>query len=448
MNVAARRGLSYHCASMRTVGLVAASVFLLAMNTRAASSALDHKVAVYLAPIVKAGDFNGIVLIASGDKVVAQQTYGKADWDLNVALAPASRFRIASITKTFTAAAVAILAERGKLSFDDPLSKYVRDFPNGEKIKIRHLLLHQSGVANPDSAPCSSATLDDLVAELAKKPLWFEPGTSSGYSNGGYALLARVVERASGEPWDVFLRENILKPLALTETTIDRQSEVIPMRVRGFVPGPGAAGVQHARCEGGWAAIGSGALLSSAGDLVKWSRAVRNETLFKRTALEYPYGWGVRKYFGKRAIEQSGILNGFASYLAVYPDDDLYVVVLSNVQSGELIEIGKGLAALAVGAEPPKLTPSPAMVASTLDERRRWVGRFKNDKIATVELSEREGALYLRWENSPDTVFIGSTGPSAAYDRQDSIAMELAPGGDSLRMRWSTGGWQEFKRLP
>src|SRR4029077_4189283 len=220
------------------------------------------------------------------------------------------------------------------------------------------------------------------------------------------------------------------------------------MRVRGFVPGPGAAGVQYARCEGGWAAIGSGALLSSAGDLVKWSRAVRNETLFKRTALEYPYGWGARKYFGKRAIEQSGILNGFASYLAVYPDDDLYVVVLSNVQSGELIEIGKGLAALAIGAEPPKLTPSPAMVASTSDERRRWVGRFKNDKIATVELSEHEGALYLRWENSADTVFIGSTGPSTAYDRQDSIAMELAPGGDSLRMRWSTGEWQEFKRLP
>jgi CubicO group peptidase (beta-lactamase class C family) len=413
----------------------------------AATPPLDGKVDRYLAPLVKSGELNGLVLIARGDQILARRIYGKADWDLNAPLAEGSRFRVASITKTFTASAFTLLAERHKLAYDDPLSKYIPDFPNGDKIRIRHLLLHQSGVPNPDAPPCSSATLDDLVAELAKKPLWFEPGKASGYSNGGYALLARVIERASGEPWETFLRRNIFEPLALTETSIDHRADIVPMRARGFVPAPGVAGVEHAGCEGGWAAIGSGAVVSSARDLVKWGRAVRNETLFKRRALEYPYGWGVRKYFEHAAIEQSGILSGFASYLAVYPDDDLYVVVLSNVQTGALNDAGKGLGAIALGAEPPKLVASPPIVTATAEERRRWVGQFRNANIATVAIAERDGALGLRWESSPETVFIGSTGPSAAYDREDSVGMELAPDGDSLGMRWGSGEWQEFKRL-
>ncbi|MBV8519441.1 MAG: beta-lactamase family protein [Acidobacteria bacterium] len=431
---------------MRKLLLAAALVASLPLT--AATLPLDNKVDRYLAPLVKSGELHGVVLVARGDAVLARRVYGKADWDLNAPLAPESRFRVASITKTFTAAAITLLADQHKLAYDDPLSKFIPDFPNADKIHIRDLLLHRSGVPNPDAPSCGTATLDDLVAELAKEPLWFEPGKGSGYSNGGYALLARVVERASGESWDAFLRRHLFEPLALTETSVDRRADIVPNRARGFVPASGAAGVEHAGCEGAWAAIGSGAVVSSARDLLKWARAVRDETLFKRRALEYPYGWGVRKYFDHAAIEQSGILGGFASYLAVYPDDDLYVVVLANVQTGALVDAGKGLAALALGAEPPKLAASPPIVNATAEERRRWVGRFRNENIATVELTDRDGVLRLRWGNSPETVFIGSTGPAAAYDREDSVAMELASGGDALRMRWGSGEWQEFKRLP
>jgi CubicO group peptidase (beta-lactamase class C family) len=424
------------------------AVFAAALCVMSASAAghaaLDRRVEGYLAPLVKSHEFNGVVLIARGDRVLVRKTYGKADFDLDVPLTAGSRFRIASVTKSFTGAAIAMLAERGKLAFTDPLSKFLPDFPNAEKIHIRQLLLHSSGVGNPTSSSCSDATLETIVAELAKKPLAFEPGTKSRYSNGGYALLARVVEVVSGKKWDAFLRDEIFRPLHLDATAIDEEFQVMPGRVRAFVPGPGADGAEHAQCSGAWAAVGSGALVSSAGDLHRWARAVRNDTLFQRKQLEYPYGWGVRDYFKRNVIEQSGEINGSTSYLAAYLDEDLYVVVLSNFPHGSLTDIGKGLAALVLDAEPPKLTPSPAAVPWTPEERTRWLGKFFSETQGYgVELTERGGQLYLRFGNSPDTVFIASTGRSKAFDRQNSAAMELSDDGNTLTMFGAS-----FKRVP
>lgn len=261
-------------------------------------------------------------------------------------------------------------------------------------------------------------------------------------------MLARVVEVASGKSWNDFLRDEIFQPLALGATSVDVQGAVVPMRVRGFVPGPGAAGIEHARCEGAWAAYGSGAVLSSAGDLHRWARSVRNDKPFKRSALEYAYGWGGRNYFGKKAIEQSGIVNGYSSYLAAYLDEDLYVVVLANVQTGELTDLGKGLAAIALGVEPPKLMASPATVPSTAAERTAWTGKYRDPNIAPIEIRESDGSLYLRWGNSPDTVYLAPTGPAKTFDRQDGIALSLSDDRKTITMRWSDGKPHEFARLP
>jgi CubicO group peptidase (beta-lactamase class C family) len=410
-----------------------------------AVTSLTPKLDAYLAPIVRSKDLNGVVLVAKGDKVLFEKAYGLANVELNAPLTARSRFRIASVTKTFTAAAISILAERGKLSYDDPLSKYIPDFPSGDKIEIRHLLGHASGVGESDSPPCSSATLDDLVREIASKKLAFEPGTKSRYSNAGYALLARVVERASGMTWAEFLEAEIMKPLSLSETRADTESSILPRRVSGYVPGPGASGVLNARCQGAWAAYGSGALVSSASDLYRWARAVRNETLFKRSKLEFPFGWGPRKYFDRAAIEQSGIMNGTSSYVAAYLDDDLYVVVLSNVQSGMLTAIGKGIAAVALGAEAPKLRPSPPIVDADHTEIPKWVGSYTNAKIGSPQINESDGALTLRWCQKCDSVYLVPSAPMRMYDRQDSIALELLTDG-TIKMTWPEGNSEIFAR--
>lgn len=394
---------------------------------------LDARVDAYVKPLVASHDFRGAVLIAKGEYPLVEKVYG---------VPKDARFRIASITKTFTGAAIAMLAERGKLSLDDKLAKYAPDFPAADKITLRHLLLHQSGIGNPDLAPCSKATLAEIVADLAKKPLQFEPGKDSSYSNGGYALLAHVIEKVTGKAWEEALRDEILKPLALTATLRDRDTS-LPKRVNGSIPGPGPTGLADAPCQIATAAIGSGALLSTAADLHKWVHSVNHDKLFARSKLEYPYGWGLRTYHDRVALEQSGILNGFSSYLSTYLDDDIHVVILSNIQTGALTEMGIGLAGLALGKEVAPLKPSPATAPSTPEQRGAWLGSYTNGKW-TFTLTERDGALYHVWEGATHGSYVFPTGTATAFNRQENAAMTLGTG--AITIAWGGGQGEEFKK--
>lgn len=408
-----------------------------------AETPLAERVDAYLAPLVESQTFSGVVLIAKGDKPLVQRTYGKASYDLNVPMSTGARFRIASITKTFTSAAILMLIDRGKVGLDDPLAKYIPSFPNADKITIRHLLLHASGVPNPDSPPCSEATLDDLVAELAKKPLWFEPGKGSGYSNGGYALLARVIETASGMKWEEFLRKELFTPAGLNSTMRDAERPIVAGRVDGYIPAPGPTGVANAPCQNAGAAIGSGALLSTAADLHRWGQAAVKQTLFKLKGLEWPYGWGARTYHERPAVEQSGILNGFASYLAFYPEDDLYVVMLSNIQSGALTHAGIGLAGLVLGKDVKPLPRLASPIPSTAALRKPWVGRWNGPEYGFT-ISERDGELYQTFADAKLGSFVFLTGPASAVNRQDGIPLAL----DGDVIRFTFGDQQvEFKRV-
>lgn len=416
-----------------------------AVSAGAPDSALSAKVDRFLAPLVERHAFSGVVVVTKGGKTLVSRAYGKADYEVDAPITASTRFRIASITKTFTGAAVAMLAERGKLSVKDPLSKYLPGFPEGDKIQLRFLLLHASGVPNPTSQSCSNATLDDLVAELAKKPLWFPPGTASGYSNGGYAILAKVVEIVSGKSWETFLRDEIFTPAGLSSMARDAAEPLMANRAAGYVPAPLPGGLANAPCSSAQAAFGSGALLSTGADLAQWARVVRNETLFKRTALEHPYGWGVRKYFGRAAIEQSGIMNGTASYVVDYLDDDTAIAVLSNVQSGALTDVGKGIAALAFGLKPPvEFDALPRPIASTADQRKPWLGTWKSEVAGTFRLVERNGSLYQVWGSAPTGSYVALTAERTAYNAQDSIVLELS--NDTVRARWSEGEPREFTR--
>jgi CubicO group peptidase (beta-lactamase class C family) len=435
-------------------GFIAGAALLFSAAARqddtpaAPDAALSAKVDAYLAPVLQSHEFSGVVLIAKGERVLVERAYGKSDWIAGTPMKLDTRFRIASITKCFTAASVAILAERGELSLVDPLSEYVEGFPRGEKIVVEHLLGHTSGVVNPDSLPSSEATLATLIAELSKKPLAFAPGTQSRYSNGGYALLARVIEKTSGGSWEQFLHDEIFEPLALDATSVDRKSPPIQDLAHGFVAGPGSSGLVEAPNQGVWAAIGSGAVVSSTRDLWKFGRAIRDEKLFQRSKLAYPYGWGVRKRLGRDTIEQSGIVNGAASYLELYLADDVIVVALSNVQSGLLEEIGKGLGALAFGETPPALPACSPEVASDAAERQRWLGRYTNPDVTTVELLEENGALRCRWGNARETSYVTPTGPGKAYVRQDSVALErIAEPQPAIVIRWPDGSEHRFTRM-
>src|SRR2546428_6387237 len=204
---------------------------------------LEAQVDAYTRPYLDLGGFNGSVLIAKGGRVLLSKGYGMANYELNVINTPQTKFHLGSVSKTFTAAAIMILQERGKLNVHDPLGKYIADYPNGDRITLHHLLTNTSGIPNVNNFPEYNNqskfphTPSDLVLMFKQKPLDFEPGTR-GYteSNSNY-LLAYIIEKLSGQPNGEFLKQNIFEPLGLRDTNHDGDaSALIANKASGYVP--------------------------------------------------------------------------------------------------------------------------------------------------------------------------------------------------------------------
>jgi CubicO group peptidase (beta-lactamase class C family)/ketosteroid isomerase-like protein len=372
------------------------------------SGSLEARVDAYLAPYLARRDFSGAILIARGDKVLLRKAYGMASYELAVPNTPDTEFRIASLTKTFTAAAVVMLQEQGRLSFDDRLSKFLPDFPSGEKITVLHLLRHEGGVPDPDYAALyyKQVPLDELIDSFKHKPLQFEPGSRSEYSNAGYVILARIVEKVSGKSYSDFLRDHIFAPLGMADTGYFDQASIVRNRASGYAPAPGPLGLENVPAEDPSLDVGSGCLSSTVNDLYKWAQAVRSERFFKRTALKYPFGWGKREQYGHRYIEQSGLTPGFLSHLIVFLDEPVDVVCLGNVQSGLFGLLEKDLTAIAFGGAPDK--PFPVPKEATIADRllRGCVGLFQGPGDLRLRIVEHGGHLYGKFDEGPGRLYL------------------------------------------
>jgi hypothetical protein len=263
---------------------------------------------------------------------------------------------------------------------------------------IEQLLLHRSGVADPSYSEIATSrvSLSDLVGRIASKPLLFEPGTNGGYSNAGYVLLAAVVERASGMSDADFVRRNIGERLGLHGTFPDLQDEIVPNRAMGYVPGPPPNAIRNVAWYDMSPLIGSGSLVSNVRDLYRWAQAVHREELSRRTTLRYPYGWGVRKYYDRDLIEQSGTIDGFTSYLGVYFRDSTYVVCLTDIEASLNEQCGKDLAAMAFGLHvaPSTPFPQPARLAVPGAADSGW---YRSESIGSFRISETDGNTVVRW---------------------------------------------------
>ena len=307
--------------------------------------------------------FMGSVLVARGEEILLNKGYGSANLEWNIANSPATKFRLGSVTKQFTAAAILLLEERGKLKTDDPVKKFMSDAPTAwEKITIYHLLTHTSGIPNFTSFPDYpsqkpfAATPEKLVARFRDKPLDFQPGEKWSYSNSGYILLGYVLEKASGESYEQFLQENIFGPLDMKDSGYDSNSAIILRRASGY--GPGKDGPMNAEFIHMSIPFSAGALYSTTEDLLRWQRGLFGGKLLSAASLakmttpfkdDYACGVGVRTVNGRRVIDHGGGIEGFNTFLAYYPDDKLTVVALSNLNGGAPQQIVSQLAAIARG---------------------------------------------------------------------------------------------------
>ena len=220
-----------HTLCLLTAGLAISS----SAQTTFDATTIQARAEEWIRPYVEARDFSGVLLIGQGDQVLVEKAYGKADFQLDVANRIETRFRIASLSKTFTAAAIEILIAQGKLSLKDHLSQYVGGIANGERITVEQLLLHESGVGELDDADAYRDCLstEELVQRLRKVPPLFQPGSDSHYSNEGYFLLALILQKVSVSSYGQFLQTNIFGPLKLTNTG---------STCKDLPPGPNAAG--------------------------------------------------------------------------------------------------------------------------------------------------------------------------------------------------------------
>jgi len=168
------------------------------------------------------------IAVLHDNRLVLAKAYGMSNIETMAANSPGAIFRLASVTKPFTAIAVLQLVESGKLNMDDPLSKYISNYPAAGSVRISHLLHHTAGI--PDFAP---------IDEVKKKPLEFEPGSRLSYSNNGYQLLGRIIERVSGQSWSDYLHDHIFQPLGMIHSGFDR-TEILPGRATGYLFNDGA----------------------------------------------------------------------------------------------------------------------------------------------------------------------------------------------------------------
>ena len=304
-----------------------------------------------------AGRFSGVVLVAQGDSVLFRQAYGLADRAANTPMTPQARFRIASLSKQFTAAAVLRLHDRGVLDIDDSVCRWIAPCPDAWRpVTLHHLLSHTSGIPDLMSRPdwsdvrWSRQTPASLTAASAALPLLFPPGERAEYSNAGFNLLGSVVERATGQPFAVHLRASLLEPLGLTDTGWDDGSTALAVGYSSDAPQRGSnAGVVFA----------AGGLYSSAEDLFRWTRALHSGRVVSpasyarmiaaanperyrsalRRGVPQTYGYGlfigapglrVQPGFDDRQIFHTGSWAGFRAFAAYQPETAITVVALAN----------------------------------------------------------------------------------------------------------------------
>lgn len=355
---------------------------------------------------VSANQFMGSVLVARNGSVMLSKGYGSANLEWGIPNAPTTKFRLGSLTKQFTAAAILLLEERGKLSVNDPLKKHIPDAPAAwDKVTIFHLLTHTSGIPSftgfPDYGPTEAipTTPQKLVARFRDKPLEFQPGEKFNYSNSGYVLLGYLIEKIAGQSYASFVEQNLFGPLGMKDSGIDSNAAIIPNRASGYEPdpkGPKNAGFVHMSIP-----FAAGALYSTTGDLLLWEqglfsgRLLKPESLKKMTAPfkgDYAFGLGVHSVNGHKVIDHGGGIEGFNTHLAYYPEGKIAVVVLGNLSGGAPSAIAGKLGALAHG-EKVLLPNERREVAVSKKILAEYAGTYEMSPTFNLVMTVEDGQL-------------------------------------------------------
>lgn len=383
---------------------------------------LEQKIDALVRAEMEQGNIPGLsVAVVKEGKPILTKGYGKAHVELDVPATADTVYQLASVSKQFTAAAIMLLAEDGKLSLDNKVKKLLPEAPEAWKdVTVRHLLNHTSGIKSYTSLPTfmTNATRAYSRSEMLKliyaQPMEFQPGEKWNYNNSAYYLLGVIIEEASGKDYDTFLQERIFKPLGMNSTRLNSKDMLIKGRANGYTRT--GKEVRNAVFTHPSQPYSAGALISTVQDMAKWDAALYTEKVLKKSSLDqmwtatrlkngktqdYGFGWGVGRIKGHREVGHGGGITGFSTYIGRFVDDKLSIIVLCNLDSGRAEQLFRGIAGCCL----PDLAPA-SVAANVTDKDPETTQLLKTVLVSTAQ-GKADPQLFtaeMRAEIFPDSV--------------------------------------------
>ena len=386
--------------------------------------------------------------IVKGGAPVHVQAYGRADIELDTPMVAGSMFQSASTGKMFTTAAILLLARDGRLNIDDPVTRYLKNAPaSWAGITLRHMMSHRSGIADiaPGLLDAHGRPLDpaldyedvDLLRAFATWPLDFPPGSRFRYSNTAFVVLGMVVKAVSGEFYGDLLRERLFDPLGMAAAQVNDIYAVVPNRVRGFLLAPDNSLIRPYIASRSLSRIADGSLLFSANDWAAWAAALHAGKGLDRAELaeswrstaypdggapvvNYGLGWFLLDVRGRRLVCHHGIWQGFSAWIGHYPDDDLTIAMMCNLETGHPGQFAARIAGVLDTRLGPFVATEDAGAATARrhaaiaawltgkeaggSHQRRAIGDFGAPGDAVPELLSATGGRYLCRVHNADMV--------------------------------------------
>lgn len=433
-----------------TLRIIVAPFLILALG-----SARADKVDDYVEKQRQQLHLPGVSLAVVRDgQLIKSRGYGLANLELNVRATEDTVYEIGSNTKQFTAAAVMMLVEEGKINLDDKLTKYFPEAPESwSGITVRHLLSHTSGIQNHVAVPdwlnvfktsITSETTparDELLKMFFKLPLEFRPGETWSYDNTGYYLLGIIIEKASGKSYWEFLAERIFHPLGMTATRNTEPQPIVPNRASGYEWVNDH--FENRPILAPFIAFSAGSILSTVKDMAKWDAALYSEKLLKESSLhqvwavtktndgadapfDYGFGWFIGHYHGHHLVQHTGGTPGFSSLIYRFLDDKLTIILLTNHSDRIVDQFAVDLAGMYIPAlKPPEGNPDPEpKTTATLKEVVSGLLNEKYDPALftppmRIFLNTATGKAFWKWFASHGALgsFTFSERESAGKDR-------------------------------
>lgn len=307
----------------------------------------------------------GAFLVFKSGEVLYKKAFGLANLELGVKMTPEQVFQIGSMTKQFTAVAILMLEEQGKLNVEDPISNYIPDYPNGENIQISHLLSHTSGIKDFTKMKAIADIANTVISPremldfFKNEPVDFSPGEAFKYNNSGYVVLGYIIEQVSNQTYEEFIQEHIFDKLHMTNSTYASDRQIIPNRAYGYHQK--SYGFVNKTSISYSIPYASGSLMSTLEDMLKWQNALNQNQVLQPENLEkaftkqhlndgeqieYGYGWHLKEWGDTQVREHGGSIFGFKSMGVYIPETDIYVVGFSNCDCHSPTQLVRDIAEL------------------------------------------------------------------------------------------------------